>query len=111
MSKKGTSTFVLQRASAVLLVPLAVWLLINIVSALGADYAGARAWFSQPLNGALIGAFVVIGAAHMRIGMAEIIVDYIHSWAKDVLLIVNWLVSIGVIAAALWAVYSLSFSN
>ena len=111
MSKKGTSTFVLQRASAVLLVPIAVWLLINLVGALGADYAGARAWLAQPLNGALIGAFIVIGALHMRIGMAEIIVDYIHSWAKDVLLIVNWLVSIAVIAATVWAIYTLSFSS
>lgn len=111
MSKKGTSTFVLQRASAVLLIPIAVWLLINLVSALGADYAGARAWLGQSFNGALIGAFVVIGAMHMRIGMAEIIVDYIHSWAKDVLLIVNWLVSVGVIAVTIWAVYTLSFSS
>ncbi len=111
MSKKGTSTFIIQRASAVLLVPLGAWLLFSIVSVLGADYAGAQAWLSQPLNGAFFAAFVVIGAWHMRIGMAEIILDYVYSWAKDVLLFLNWIIAIGLIAFALFAVYSVSFAG
>lgn len=111
MSKKGTSTFIFQRATAVLLIPLGAWVLFNIVVALGRDYAGAQAWLSEPLNAVLIGAFVIIGAMHMRIGMAEIIIDYIHSWMKDVLLAINWLVSIGLIVAVVWSIYSFSFSG
>ena len=111
MSKKGTSTFVFQRATAVLLLPLGAWLLFNLISALGADYLSARAWLSQPLNAILAGAFVIVGALHMRIGMAEIIVDYIHSWVKDVLLVVNWLVTLGLITTVAWSIYTLSFSG
>ncbi len=111
MSHKGTSTFVIQRATAVLLIPLGAWLLFSIVAVLGADYAGARAWLAQPINGILVGAFVVIGAFHMRIGMAEIIVDYIQSWVKDVLLVVNWLVALGLIVTVAWSIYTLSFSG
>jgi len=111
MSKKGTSTFVLQRASAVILAPLAIWLLLNIVALVTADMDTARAWLQNPINGLLFGAFLAIGAFHMRTGMAEIIVDYIHSWAKDVLLFINWLAAISVIIGVSWAVLTLSFAG
>lgn len=111
MSKKGTSTFIIQRASAVVLIPLGAWFLIGVVGHLGGSYADARAFAAQPLNGLLFGAFIVIGAWHMRIGMAEIILDYVYSWMKDVLLFLNWLICIGVAAAAIWSVYALSFAG
>ncbi|NOX82588.1 MAG: succinate dehydrogenase, hydrophobic membrane anchor protein [Alphaproteobacteria bacterium] len=111
MSKKGTSSFILQRASAVVLAPLSIWFLFEIVSALTADYAAARAWLSAPLNAALLGGFFIIGALHMRIGLAEIIVDYVHSWAKDVLLFINWLAALGLIAVAGWSIYTISFAG
>ncbi len=111
MSKKGTSTFVIQRATAVLLIPLAIWFLINIVAHIGADYSSARAWLEQPFNGSLLGAFIVIGAWHMRIGMMEIIADYIHSSIKSTLLLINWLVALSVIAAAAWSIYNISFAG
>lgn len=111
MSKKGTSTFVIQRASAVILIPFAIWLLFNIVSLLGSDYETARVWFANPINGLALGGFLIIAATHMRIGMMEIIVDYIQSGLKTVLLLVNWLFSLGVIAGVAWAVYALSFAG
>lgn len=110
MSKKGTSTFVVQRASAVILIPFAIWLLFNIVSLLGSDYETARAQLSNPLNSLALGGFLIVAATHMRIGMMEIIVDYIHSGLRGVLLLVNWLFSLGVIAGVAWAVYALSFA-
>jgi len=111
MAHKGTSTFIIQRATAALLIPICIWFLLNVASHLGADYETARAWISKPLNGSLLGAFLTIGALHMRIGMAEIIVDYIHSWVKDVLLVVNWLVTLGLITTVAWSIYTLSFSG
>ena len=45
-----------------------------------------------PFNGLLLGAFLIIGAWHMRIGMMEIIADYIYPPLKGALLIINWLV-------------------
>jgi len=111
MSKKGTSYFIIQRATAVVLIPLAAWLLFHLMTILNGDYVSARVWLENPWNSLLIGAFVVIGAIHMRIGMAEIIIDYIHSWLKDVLLFINWLAAIGLIIATLWSVYTISFSG
>ncbi len=111
MSAKGTSVFIIQRASAVILVPLGVWFLVGVVSHLGADYATARAFVANPFNAVLLGAFLIVGVWHMRIGMAEIILDYIHSWLRDVLLFVNRLFALGLIVAAAWATYAILFAG
>ena len=108
---KGTSTFILQRATAALMIPLVLWFLIGMVSHLGADFEAARAWAAHPLNAILLALLVVIGAIHMRIGMAEIIADYIHGGLKGVLSALNWIVALAVIAGAAWAVYTISFAG
>ncbi|GJL96037.1 MAG: succinate dehydrogenase, hydrophobic membrane anchor protein [Hyphococcus sp.] len=111
MSKKGTSNFVIQRATAVILAPLGLWFLFNLVAVLGADSQTATAFMKAPWNGILLGLFIVAGAWHMRLGMEEIIVDYIHSWLKDVLVFLNWLTTTGLMAASIWAIYNISFAG
>ncbi|MBI1391183.1 MAG: succinate dehydrogenase, hydrophobic membrane anchor protein [Alphaproteobacteria bacterium] len=78
MAKRPTSTFAAQRASAVLLIPLALWFLWSIAAHAGDDLAGAQAWLGHLHNKLLFGAFVAVGAFHGRIGLHEIIEDYIH---------------------------------
>lgn len=111
MSKKGTSSFILQRATAVLLIPLMVWFLFALVAHAGDSFAEMRAWLKQPLATIPFGALVIIGALHMRIGLTEVIADYIHSWMKDVLLLINWVITLGVIGLTVWSVYKLSFAG
>ena len=111
MSHKGTSTFVLQRASAVLLVPFVIWFLIGLVTHAGDSFVEMSTWLSQPLTSILFALFVSIGAFHMRIGMAEIINDYIHSGLRGVLLLLNWLAALCVIGLAIWSAYQLSFAG
>lgn len=111
MSKKGTSNFVLQRASAVVLAPLAIWFLWSVIAHTNADASTARAWLSVPVNGFLFATLVITGALHMRIGMQEIIVDYLHSWIHSFAIAVNWVVTLAVIGITIWSVYTLSFSG
>ncbi len=111
MAHKGTSTFVLQRASAVVLIPLSLWFLLKVVPLLGADYQTAHAWALQPVNAVLLALFLVISAFHMRIGLEEIVVDYIHSWLKTVLILLSWLAAIALMALAIWSAYQLSFAG
>lgn len=111
MSTKGTSGFILQRASAVILLPLGAWVLFNIVAHVGADYSKAKAWLTSPFNSILLGSFVVVGAFHMRIGMGEVITDYIQGTMRDILSFLNWVFSLAVIVATLYSVYSLSFAG
>lgn len=111
MAHKGTSTFIVQRASAVVLIPLVLWVLVSVVGLLGADEATARAWFSKPLNGFFFASFLIVGAWHMRIGLAEIIADYIHSSLKSALGALNWLLALAAVAVAVYAAYTLSFAG
>lgn len=111
MSAKGTSTFIIQRATAVLLTPVAIWLLLSFIGAFTAGEEEARRWLEQPLNAVLLASFMIVGAWHMRIGMAEIIIDYIHSWMKDILLLINWLIALALIVASAGSLYNISFAG
>lgn len=111
MAHKGTSTFVMQRASAVILFPLAVWFLVSLVAHAGDSFVDMKAWLASPAVSIPMAAFVVAGAFHGRIGLSEVIVDYIHSWMKDVLLVANWIFALAVMALAIWSVYALSFAG
>ena len=111
MAHKGTSTFIIQRATAALLIPLGIWFLIGVVSHLGADYASARAWLASPVNAVLLALFISVGAWHMRIGMDEIIADYIHGGLRRVLSGLNWLAALALIAGVLWSLYNIAFTG
>lgn len=111
MSKKHTSTFVLQRASAVILIPLAVWFLISLIAHAGDSFVDMKIWLSQWWNSAAFAALIVIGAYHGRIGLEEVIVDYIHSWLKTVLILLSWIAAVALMAIAIWSAYQLSFAG
>lgn len=75
---KGTGTFLRQRVTALLNVPLLVFFVWLVVRLAGADRAEMAAAFTNPLIAILT--LLLLGSAlvHMRIGMLEIIEDYIH---------------------------------
>ena len=111
MAHKGTSTFVMQRASAVVLLPLSVWFLIGLIAHAGDSFAEMRAWLALPQTSILFAGLVSFGAFHMRIGMSEVIVDYIGPGLRGILLALNWLVAIAVIALAIFSAYQLSIAG
>lgn len=111
MAHKGTSTFVMQRASAVILLPLGIWFLTSLVAHAGDSFVEMKAWLSSPLTAFLFAALVGVGAVHMRIGMSEVIVDYIGPGLRGVLLALNWLVAIAVIILAVFSAYQLSIAG
>jgi succinate dehydrogenase / fumarate reductase membrane anchor subunit len=108
---KGTATFIAQRASAVALIPLVIWFLVGAVGLAGADYAAARAFAAEPVNAIALAAFIALSAYHMRIGVAEVIADYIHGGLKSVLSGVNWAFAIAVAIAGIWSAWALAFAG
>lgn len=108
MKHKGTANFIAQRASAVLLLPLVVWFLAGAVAHAGASYEEMRAWLSGPLNAGFLGLLIVIGAFHMRIGLNEIIDDYIDSGARGVCKLLNLFACLGAAALGVWSLYVLT---
>lgn len=86
-ARRGTETFWRQRLTAVANVPLVLFLIWSIVTHIGADYATVKAYFAQPLAAAAMLALVISAAIHMRIGLKEIIEDYLHGEGAKVVAI------------------------
>jgi succinate dehydrogenase / fumarate reductase, membrane anchor subunit len=110
--KHGTSSFIAQRVSAAALVLLTLW---GVYAGLGlarADYGQAAAWVGAPVNAILLSLLIGVGVFHMRIGLAEVILDYIERpTTKAALLTLNlfaaWLAG----AAGVFAVLKVAFAG
>ncbi|MGH6735285.1 MAG: succinate dehydrogenase, hydrophobic membrane anchor protein [Methyloceanibacter sp.] len=79
---RGTETFWRQRVTALANIPLVIFLILSIVSHIGAPYGEVKAYFAQPVVALLMLALVISAAIHMHIGLKEIIEDYVHGGGK-----------------------------
>src|SRR5690554_6794619 len=78
-SNKGTATFIRQRITGALNIPLIGFFVWRIVALQGADRAQMTATFSNPVVWLLMLALLGSALVHMCIGMNEIIEDYAHA--------------------------------
>jgi succinate dehydrogenase / fumarate reductase membrane anchor subunit len=76
---KANKVWLVQRITAVLLIPLFIWFLFSLFQVMPMDYATAKAWVASPLNTILLGAFVIILYHHAWMGLHEVIEDYVHA--------------------------------
>jgi succinate dehydrogenase / fumarate reductase membrane anchor subunit len=79
---RGTETFWRQRVTAIANIPLVIFLILSIVRLIGASYGEVKAYLAQPVVALLMMALVISAAIHLRIGLKEIIEDYVHSDSK-----------------------------
>ncbi|MGC2410025.1 MAG: succinate dehydrogenase, hydrophobic membrane anchor protein [Methyloceanibacter sp.] len=84
---RGAETFWRQRMTAVANIPLVIFLILSIVTHIGADYATVRAYLAQPLVALAMLALVISASIHMRIGLKEIIEDYVHGEGLKVIVL------------------------
>lgn len=107
----GTHHFWVLRVSAVALIPLSIWFLAEVLSSLlGADRAGVSAWLQHPLTALALALFIVATLVHARLGVHEIIADYIpHAGKKIALVLLTNAVIYGFGAASLVAIAKLHF--
>ena len=75
----GTETFWRQRLTAVANVPLLIFLIWFVVSHVGASYDKVRECLANPIVAVLMLALIWSAAIHMRIGLREMIEDYVHT--------------------------------
>ena len=85
-ARSGTETFWRQRVTAVANIPLVIFLILAIVTHIGADYGMMRAFIAHPLVALAFLALIISAAIHMRIGLKEIIEDYVHGGAKVIVI-------------------------
>ena len=78
-AKEGTHHFIVQRLTALALIPLACWFLYFVVGLMHADYLTASDAVAKPWNAMLLIAFLVAMFWHAQLGMQVVIEDYVHS--------------------------------
>ena len=75
--------WIIERVTALALVPLCLWFIINLVSAVGAEAATATTFLQQPVNSVVMAALIIIGFWHMALGVGVVIEDYVHDTKKQ----------------------------
>ncbi len=79
MGLEAKKHWLVLRATAVLAIPLCIWLVYSIVNLAGADYAEFMAWLQNPVNAVLLIMTIVISFYHAMLGVHEILEDYVHA--------------------------------
>ncbi len=77
-AKEGVHHWWVQRLTAIALVPLTVYFVWLLLGTVGLDHAGARAAVAEPMNAALLAAYVIALFWHAQLGLQVVIEDYIH---------------------------------
>ena len=108
-AKHGVGHFIVQRVSAIALAPLGLWALYSALGLSRAGFDGAQAWLHAPFNAVMAILLTVAATTHMRIGMTEVIEDYIHKTStKAVLLVLNYFVCVLACAAAVFSILKIA---
>ncbi|NJA06795.1 succinate dehydrogenase, hydrophobic membrane anchor protein [Methylococcaceae bacterium WWC4] len=68
-----------QRLTALLLIPLTVWLLLWFDKLPHASHAETKAWLLQPLNGLAVSLWVLLTVYHAALGIQVVLEDYVSN--------------------------------
>ena len=112
MSEKGTSHFVAQRLSAMVMIPLVIWFLIALISHAGDSHAELITWLStHPWTATVpLILLIVFGFFHMRLGVEVVIDDYIHHPdRRGILHFLNTLFALILAAISTWSLIAITF--
>jgi succinate dehydrogenase / fumarate reductase membrane anchor subunit len=107
----GTETFWRQRVTAVANVPLVIFLILAIVTHIGASYEEMRAFIARPIVALAFAALILSASIHMRIGLKEIIEDYVHGGARIVAILLATFFAACVGLASLLAIVKISLGS
>jgi succinate dehydrogenase / fumarate reductase membrane anchor subunit len=110
-ARSGTETFWRQRLTAVANIPLVIFLIYTIVTHVGASYEEVRAYLVRPLFALALLALVISAAIHMRIGLKEIIEDYVHGGMKVVAILLATFFATGVGLASAVAIIKIALGS
>lgn len=99
--RKGAWTWIKERVSSLVLIPLTLWAVVMGVAVTGMSHAEALAYVASPLNATAIVLILLIAIYHMHLGFQVIIEDYLHGPAGKLSLAINAGACIALAAASL----------
>jgi succinate dehydrogenase / fumarate reductase membrane anchor subunit len=98
--------------TAVANVPLVIFLILSVITHIGADYEIIRAYLARPVVAIAMLALVISASTHMRIGMKEIIEDYVHGeGARVAAILLATFFAVGVALACTFALVKISLGS
>lgn len=108
-AKKATKGFIWQRATGLANIAFALFIIWFVVSLAGAPDAAARiALVRNPLVAVMLVLLVISASLHMRIGMHDVIEDYISKGPRNALANgANTLVAVAIAAICIAAIAKL----
>lgn len=100
-SGDGSHHWWVQRVSALLLIPLTLWLAFCLLQAMFMDIDEARIWLAQPFTAVALALFVLVALYHGQLGMQVVIEDYIShkGWRIAIILFFKGLCLVAACAA------------
>ena len=86
-SNLALNHWILQKISALVLIPLVCWFLFTFKDFLYKDYSSKIIWFKNYTNSFLFSIFLLTAIFHLRLGLTVVIEDYIHNLKTKKLLL------------------------
>ncbi len=110
-SGHAVSHWMLQRLTAIALIPLSVWFIASLLhSLISGDVFAVADWLSSPINAVAMVLMLLATFIHAKLGLQVVIEDYIKCPAKKyTLLILNTFMCFILSAASIMAVLKLHF--
>ncbi|MGE6741455.1 succinate dehydrogenase, hydrophobic membrane anchor protein [Allorhizobium pseudoryzae] len=111
-AKSGTEHFWKVRTTSIALVPLLLFYVVFLVMYAGKPFADVISALSNPFVATINALTIIASIVHMKLGMEEIIQDYIHSEVmKLTLLMLNSFFSLLVGGLCLFAALKIAFAG
>ena len=79
MKNNYTSKWVLQRVTAILLIPLTIWFVYQCVSFQDFQYQEMKSFFGSYVNSSLFLSMMIAMVIHAKLGCETIVIDYVGS--------------------------------
>lgn len=109
-AKEGKHHWWMQRITALALIPLCLWFVINLVCIADANHNEVVAWVAAPLTTGMLILFVIALLYHTQLGVQVVVEDYLHiEWLKVTVIIALRLVTSVLLVVGLLAILHIAF--
>lgn len=111
-AKEGTSHWIMQRITAVALVPLCLWFVVSVLMLVHADYVSVVNWMHTPWVAVLLVLLVATVYWHACLGLQVVVEDYVHDeWLKLGVIMLIRFMSVILAAAGIFVVLRVAFGG
>ena len=94
--------WLVQKISALILLPLLCWFLYVLKDFIAKDYYSKILWLQNISNSILLALFMLLALFHLRLGLIVVVEDYIHNLKSK-----NFILSLITILCLLIAIFTL----